>query len=110
LYPDLENQGDLHVSFELADRSWKLSCSDGTRSPNRYSVNAGDQAAVLDCRVKARARCGLDPQAKVHTCYEAGRDGWWRPHERRLTDSRITRGLTKVVREAAVQMYGLPSR
>ncbi|MDM0110234.1 hypothetical protein QTH97_35460 [Variovorax sp. J22R24] len=26
---------------------------------------------------KARERCKLEPQAKVHSCYEAGRDGWW---------------------------------
>lgn len=68
---------ELHVSFELGDKAWKLSCGDGTRSPRRYSVNAGDQAAVLDCIEKARARCGLDRDAGVHTCYEAGRDGWW---------------------------------
>ena len=30
-----------------------------------------------DCIGKARERCKLEPQAKVHSCYEAGRDGWW---------------------------------
>jgi len=74
---DTSTQAALHVSFELSDRSWKLCCSDGVRSPSRYSVIAGDQAAVLECFKKARARCGLDAHAKVHTCYEAGRDGWW---------------------------------
>jgi len=71
------SRDDLHVSFELGDRSWKMSCGDGIRSPSRYSVSAGDQAAVLDCLQKARTRCGLDPRGKVHSCYEAGRDGWW---------------------------------
>ena len=74
---DTTSQGDLHVSFELGDRSWKLSCGDGVHSPSRYSVNAGDTAAVLECVDKARARCGLDARARVHSCYEAGRDGWW---------------------------------
>src|SRR5882762_8017265 len=74
---DTTSQGDLHVSFELGDRSWKMSCSDVVRSPSRYSVNAGDQAAVLEFMDKARGRRGLDPRAKVHSCYEAGRDGWW---------------------------------
>jgi transposase len=74
---DTTTEGDLHVSFELGDKSWKLSCGDGVRSPSRYSMNAGDQAAVLNCIAKAKVRCGLGPQAKVHTCYEAGRDGWW---------------------------------
>jgi transposase len=40
-------------------------------------VHAGDTAAVLDCARRAKARCGLDPQARIHSCYEAGRDGWW---------------------------------
>jgi len=50
---DTTTQGDLHVSLELGDRSWTLSCSDGMRSPSRYSVNAGNQGAVLDCMEKA---------------------------------------------------------
>jgi len=74
---DTANQGDLYASLELGDKQWKLSCSDGRRSPSRYTVNAGDTAAVADCIRKAKAHCGLEPHAKVHSCYEAGRDGWW---------------------------------
>jgi transposase len=69
--------GDLYVSFELADKSWKLTIGDGRRGPSRYSIDAGDVVAVLDCFNKARARCGLAGGCKVHSCYEAGRDGWW---------------------------------
>ena len=65
------------MSFELGDKSWKLTMSDGRRGPSRYTVDAGDTAAVLECISKARARCGLSAEAKVHSCYEAGRDGWW---------------------------------
>ena len=76
---DTANQGDLYVSFELGDKQWKLSCNDGRgrRSPSRYTVDAGDKAAIVDVMRRARARCGLDPRALVHSCYEAGRDGWW---------------------------------
>jgi hypothetical protein len=35
---DTTTQGDMHVSFELGDRSWSLSCSDGIRSPSRSSA------------------------------------------------------------------------
>jgi hypothetical protein len=70
-------QGELYMSFELGDKSWKLTASDVQRGPSRYSVHAGDTAAVLDCVRRAKARCRLEPQAKVHSCYEAGRDGWW---------------------------------
>ena len=74
---DTAEQGDLYMSLELGDKLWKMSCSDGRHNPSRYSVNAGDTAAVADCICRARARFGLDAQAKVHSCYEAGRDGWW---------------------------------
>jgi transposase len=74
---DTAKQGELYIAFELGDKQWKLSCSDGRRGPSRYSVGAGDKQAVLDCIVKAKARCGLGPTAKVYSCYEAGRDGWW---------------------------------
>ncbi|TDN58712.1 IS110 family transposase [Paraburkholderia sp. BL10I2N1] len=70
-------QGELYMSFELGDKSWKLTASDGRRGPSRYSAQAGDTAAVLDCIRRARERCELEPQARVHSCYEAGRDGWW---------------------------------
>jgi transposase len=74
---DTASQSELFMSFELADKKWKLSLSDGRRGPSRYTVDAGDTVAVLECLTKARARCGLSAQCKVHSCYEAGRDGWW---------------------------------
>lgn len=67
----------LYISFELGDRAWKLTFSDGRRNPGSYTVVAGDQAAVLHSLGRAKARCGLPASARVHSCYEAGRDGWW---------------------------------
>ena len=74
---DTVNLGALYLSFELGDKKWQLTLSDGRRGPSRYNVDAGDAAAVLDCVSKARVRCSLSVDAKVHSCYEAGRDGWW---------------------------------
>jgi transposase len=65
------------MAFELSDKSWNLALGDGARGPSRYPVAAGDKGAVLDRIAKAKARCGLPQQAKVHSCYEAGRDGFW---------------------------------
>jgi transposase len=65
------------MAFELGEKNWKLSLSDGARSPSHYSVTAGDTAALLECIAKAKARCGLGQEARVHSCYEAGRDGFW---------------------------------
>lgn len=69
--------GHLYVSFELGDKQWKLTACDGTRTVSRYAVKAGDQAVILDCLRRGRARLKLAAAAPVHSCYEAGRDGWW---------------------------------
>jgi transposase len=92
---DTANEGDLHISFELGDKQWKLSCSNGRRVPSRYGVKAGDTAAVTDCLRRARERCGLAASAKVHSCYEAGRDGWW------LHRWLIERGVDSIVVDSA---------
>jgi transposase len=68
---------ELYMAFELGEKNWKLSLGDGARSPSRYTVAAGDTAALLECIAKAKARCGLAPEASVGSCYEAGRDGFW---------------------------------
>lgn len=67
----------LHISFELSDKAWKVAFSDGRHNPGRFTFAAGDTAALLQCIARAKARCGLPASAKVHSCYEAGRDGWW---------------------------------
>jgi len=68
---------ELYMAFELSEKNWKLSLGDGVRSPSRYTVAAGDTAALLECIAKAKVRCGLAPEASVGSCYEAGRDGFW---------------------------------
>ena len=68
---------ELYMAFELGEKNWKLSLGDGARSPSRYTLAAGDTAALLECIAKAKARCELGQEAKVHSCYEAGRDGFW---------------------------------
>jgi transposase len=68
---------ELYMAFELGEKNWKLSLGDGVRGPSRYTVAAGDTAAVLECIAKAKARCGLASEARVASCYEAGRDGFW---------------------------------
>ena len=40
-------------------------------------MSAGAQAEVVACIAKARVRYRLAASAPVHSCYEAGRDGWW---------------------------------
>jgi hypothetical protein len=47
-------------------------CAHAAIGPANISATTGEESSA-----RATSRCGLDPQAKVHTCYEAGRDGWW---------------------------------
>jgi transposase len=70
-------QAALYMSFELADKRWKLTFGDHRRSPSRYTIAAADTEAFLRCAAKARERFGIAASAPLHTCYEAGRDGWW---------------------------------
>ncbi|HEY6375101.1 MAG TPA: hypothetical protein VIX90_06200, partial [Edaphobacter sp.] len=46
---DTAIQCELYMSFELGDKSWKVTMSDGRRSPSRYNVDAGDKDAVAHC-------------------------------------------------------------
>ena len=64
----------LYMAFELGEKNWKLALGDGARSPSRHTVAAGDTAELLECIAKAKRRCELAQEAKVHSCYEAGRE------------------------------------
>ena len=68
--------GDLYMSFELGDKRWHISIGDERRSVSHYTVEAGHTDEVADCIAKAASRLHT-VKAKVHSCYEAGRDGWW---------------------------------
>src|SRR5262245_30846803 len=69
--------GDLYMSFELGDKRWQISIGDVRYGVSHYSVEAGHTDQVADCIVKAAARFHASGNALVHSCYEAGRDGWW---------------------------------
>src|ERR1700674_776844 len=86
---------ELYMAFELGEKNWKLSLSDGARSPSRYTVAAGDTVALLECIAKAKLRCGLPSEARVHSCYEAGRDGFW------LHRWLIAQGIDNIVVDSA---------
>jgi transposase len=86
---------DLHASFELGDNNWKLTFGDGRCAPKRYTVKAGDMQAVSRSIAAVRSRLGLSETAPVHSCYEAGRDGWW------LHRWLIEQGIDNIVVDAA---------
>jgi transposase len=59
------------------DKSWQLSLGDDRFHMSRYSVAAGDTAAVASHILKAAARFKISGRSEVYSVYEAGRDGWW---------------------------------
>ena len=58
---------ELYMAFELGEKNCKLALGDGVRSSSRYTVVAGDTAALLEYMAKAKARCGPAPEASVHS-------------------------------------------
>ena len=68
----------VYVSFELGAKQWKLGLTAGFGiEPWVQTVSARDWPAVRRVLQRARARFGLPPTARVVSCYEAGRDGFW---------------------------------
>ena len=69
--------GDLYMSLDLGDKRWHISIGDGRCGLSRYTVGAGQTDELADCIAKAKNRLHSSRKAVVHSCYEAGRDGWW---------------------------------
>jgi len=68
----------LYVAFELSWGTWKLAFSVGPGRPPRIrSIPARCHSVVMSEISKAKLRFGLPQDAKVVSCYEAGRDGFW---------------------------------
>lgn len=68
----------LYGSFELGLKHWKLALapSPGIK-PWIRTVAGGDLEAVRKSIARAKQRFGLPASARVVSCYEAGRDGFW---------------------------------
>lgn len=68
----------LYVAMELSLETWKLAFSTGRgKKPRRRDVPAGGLKCLHDEIARAKQRLGLDSDAPVVCCYEAGRDGFW---------------------------------
>jgi transposase len=72
------NRGDLYLAFELGSKEWKLGFSVGFgQRPRERTILAGDLAGIRREIERAKRRFGLSGEARVLSCYEAGRDGFW---------------------------------
>jgi len=66
----------LYMALELSNKTWRLALSDGAKR-RQVAVPAADLAKLAEAVAKARARFGMPASARVVSCYEAGRDGFW---------------------------------
>jgi len=74
----IEPTATLYLAFELGQGSWKLGFTTGLgQRPRERNVPARDGKAVLREIDRAKRRFGLPEEARVVSCYEAGRDGFW---------------------------------
>ena len=66
----------VFMAMELSKNNWKLAFGDGSRERQR-TIPSGEVMMLLDEIEKAKEKFGLQPDAAVTSCYEAGRDGFW---------------------------------
>jgi transposase len=74
---DTASSSALYIAFDLGDKSWHISLGDDRFHVSRYTVAAGDTAAVAAHILKAAKHLRISGRSEVYGVYEAGRDGWW---------------------------------
>ena len=67
----------LYMAMELSDKCWKLVFSDGGEKRRHETMEAGHRMELVEAIRKAKEKFDLSSEAKVVSCYEAGRDGFW---------------------------------
>jgi transposase len=68
----------LYMAMELSERDWKLGFTTGLgQAPRFRTINARDLKAIEREISLAKHRFGLPDTARVLSCYEAGREGFW---------------------------------
>jgi len=68
----------LYMAFELSSGEWRIALGVGVgHSPRQVRVAARDLEGLRTQIGKAKQRFGLPVEARVVSCYEAGRDGFW---------------------------------
>ncbi len=68
----------LMLALELGEESWKLGFSSAFgQLPLARDIGSRDKRALLAGIAWAKKKLGLCEQARVVSCYEAGREGFW---------------------------------
>ena len=70
--------GVVYLAFELSHKRWKLGFSEGKAPQVReVSIQAADLERLRQEIEKSKLRFKLPETARVVSCYEAGREGFW---------------------------------
>jgi transposase len=67
----------LYLALELSKSAWKLAFSTGGQKVRTVSVHGGSISSVAKQVAATKVKLGLPATARVLSCYEAGRDGFW---------------------------------
>ena len=71
-------KGTLYLALELGWNEWKLAFATGSAdNPRLRTLRGRNTEGLLQEVAKAKQRFDLPDDAPVHSCYEAGRDGFW---------------------------------
>lgn len=77
-YDEYRSDSVLFLALELSAGTWKVGTTVGMgQKPREQNVDAGDLEALWEEIGKAKVRFGLPADARVISCFEAGRDGFW---------------------------------
>ncbi|MBL8473664.1 MAG: IS110 family transposase [Rhodocyclaceae bacterium] len=77
LHCEMVDQKTLYLSLELSNKTWLLGFTDGSSGRSYGSIVSGDVDELRKRIVAAKSKFGLSADARVMSCYEAGRDGHW---------------------------------
>ncbi len=72
---DSVHGGVLYMAMELSNTTWRLAFGDGSKK-RQVPIKARDLVSLDQAMRKAKERFGLAPDARVISCYEAGRVGF----------------------------------
>lgn len=94
------NEPVLYVAFELGKKTWKVAMTTGLSvTPMLRTIASGDLDAVARVVEAAQRRWRLPATARVLSCYEAGRDGFW------IHRALVRRGIeNRVVDSASIEV------
>ncbi|MGD2218549.1 MAG: IS110 family transposase [Gemmatimonadales bacterium] len=68
----------VYLALELGEKTWKLGFTTGLgQKPRLRTVRARDRGALESEIGLAKKRFGLGDSARVVSCYESGREGFW---------------------------------